>query len=507
MWAVRAKLSLQLRFSPEKMWSSKSLAVLALLCLASGVAVASIPDAWIRATDRLRAQHIADFGPPEHHMVEMRDGVKLSTVVYIPRNNESAVLPVVMDRSPYGHFATELLALIFARFGFVAVMQDVRGARRSEGKYEFWRTDGEDTSDTIDWLSEQPWCDQQVFQIGFSADGNAALAGGRFTPELLKGQWIGWATGDGHGTAFQGGVWVENLLEGWLTRTGFPEMVEEVLENEEYTPEWWGPIDIDANGDICRWPSAHWAGWYDIFQAQTIEAWEWYQSSVSGCPDRATLFIDPHGHCGMMDVGDTVYPLSRLPLPIFQAIDLFVAESGNAFGREKLNALYQPEDADALTFYVMGAGEESTHANYWTTLPAFPTPTIESWFLHADGSLARNASSSADASVSFVYDPKNPVESNGGNNLLIDCGQFDQRANEGRDDVLVFTSAALTEPYAITGRMYGKLFVETSANDTDFTVMINDVYPDGRSLNIADGIVRLLWRERYALLIDIECLC
>lgn len=163
-----------------------------------------------------------------------------------------------------------------------------------------------------------------------------------------------------------------------------------------------------------------------------------------------------------------------------------------------------PKDADALTFYVMGPGESSQFANYWTTLADFPIPRTESWFMHADGSLTQKASTSERSNQKIVYDPANPVPSNGGNNLAMPCGQYDQRENEARPDVLVFTSAPFAEPYTVTGKMWATLFVESSANDTDFTVMVTDVYPDGRSMNLADGIVRMKWRDNIVVPTPVE---
>lgn len=68
-------------------------------------------------------------------------------------------------------------------------------------------------------------------------------------------------------------------------------------------------------------------------------------------------------------------------------------------------------------------------------------------------------------------------------------GPFDQRPVERRDDVLVYSSAPLEADLEVTGPVSARLFVSTSARDTDFTVKLVDVHPDGRALNICDGIV------------------
>src|SRR5262249_31783598 len=74
-------------------------------------------------------------------------------------------------------------------------------------------------------------------------------------------------------------------------------------------------------------------------------------------------------------------------------------------------------------------------------------------------------------------------------------GPRDQRAVEARPDVLVFTSAALKAPLEVTGRVKARLWVSSDAFDTDFTAKLCDVYPDGRSLNICDGILRARFRN------------
>ena len=92
-------------------------------------------------------------------MVPMRDGVKLHTVVVMPRevSDGGQKFPAVMDRSPYGYGDMEWLTDIFLPFGFVAIGQDVRGTEKSEGNYTMWCTDGYDSRDLGDWIVEQEW--------------------------------------------------------------------------------------------------------------------------------------------------------------------------------------------------------------------------------------------------------------------------------------------------------------------------------------------------------------
>jgi putative CocE/NonD family hydrolase len=79
----------------------------------------------------------------------------------------------------------------------------------------------------------------------------------------------------------------------------------------------------------------------------------------------------------------------------------------------------------------------------------------------------------------------------GGQNLHVYQGPMDQRGTEGRQDVIIFTSDVLTKPVGVTGRIKARLFVSSDCIDTDFTVKLCDVYPDGRSMLITDGILRM----------------
>jgi hypothetical protein len=130
-------------------------------------------------------------------------------------------------------------------------------------------------------------------------------------------------------------------------------------------------------------------------------------------------------------------------------------------------------------------GNEWRYANDW------PIPCTErAWFFQADGTLQTTSPENNNA-LSYSYDPEHPVPTVGGANLEIPAGPYDQRTVETRNDVLVFTSPALTAPYEATGPIKARLYVSSNCSDTDFTVKLTDVYPDGRSMIITDGILRM----------------
>ncbi|MBE2203541.1 MAG: CocE/NonD family hydrolase [Chthoniobacterales bacterium] len=110
-----------------------------------------------------------------------------------------------------------------------------------------------------------------------------------------------------------------------------------------------------------------------------------------------------------------------------------------------------------------------------------------------DGRLAVLPSGPADH---FVYDPANPVPTQGGAWCFENLGLRDQREIEKRADVLVYTSEPLEEAMEVTGVVTAELYISSSAPDTDFTVKLVDVAPDGRALGVTDGIVRARYRNQ-----------
>ncbi|MCX5670258.1 MAG: CocE/NonD family hydrolase, partial [Planctomycetota bacterium] len=104
----------------------------------------------------------------------------------------------------------------------------------------------------------------------------------------------------------------------------------------------------------------------------------------------------------------------------------------------------------------------------------------------------------------YTFDPADPCPTLGGRNLNIAKGPMNQNPIEGRPDVLLFTAEPLAEPVEVTGRIGAKLWVSSSAADTDLSVRFSDVYPDGRSFLMADGILRLRCRESLVKPVPLE---
>lgn len=134
---------------------------------------------------------------------------------------------------------------------------------------------------------------------------------------------------------------------------------------------------------------------------------------------------------------------------------------------------------------------------------------MQTWYLHSesgassvfgDGKLTTEPPLRAGAD-SFVYDPAFPVPSHGGNVCCIGnavtAGSFDQRQMEARQDILVYSSEPLRDGVEVTGKIDITLYVASDARDTDFTVKLVDVYPDGTAYNLDETIQRVRYREGY----------
>lgn len=120
--------------------------------------------------------------------------------------------------------------------------------------------------------------------------------------------------------------------------------------------------------------------------------------------------------------------------------------------------------------------------------------------LNGDGVLAAKTTLT-DSPDTFTYDPMNPVPSYGGNvcctGNAVTGGAFDQRKMEARADILVYSTEPLKEGVEVSGPLEATLYVSSDAKDTDFTVKVIDVYPDGKAYNLDETIQRARYREGY----------
>jgi len=433
----------------------------------------------------------AEFWNSTTVMIPMSDGVELKTIITFPHES-TGQLSSVLDRTPYNADGVKfLIDTLFLPRNYISIVQDLRGRYGSQGEWDFWRKSASDGFDTINWITSQEWSDGNVMSFGASADGIAATCqeGHRPPPPGLKAQSLLVATADGYNSSYYNGAYRESLIGGWLESIDEGSYIPTLKEHEAYSP-WWFPVDLSVQWNNTNVPAMHFGGWYDIFAEGTIQSFYGYQyKGGEGALGNQYLVMDPLGHC---PGGEYRFPRGRNAWLLRITYDMFEqVRSGDS---------YQPQSL-AVCFYVMSADPSTLSftapGNFWTCFNEMPEATNQDFYLHPDGSLTNTIPTLMESpeSSSYVYDPSYPVPTIGGNNLnLPTCGPFDQTALETRDDVLVFTSEILSAPLAITGEVSVRLYVSSTANDTDFTAKLTDVY-NGKSYNVIDGVIRMRWRD------------
>ncbi|MHC4368661.1 MAG: CocE/NonD family hydrolase [Planctomycetota bacterium] len=431
---------------------------------------------------------------PELHMVAMRDGTKLATDVYLPPDSNEAS-PVVLMRTPYGRASGKGEAQKFCRKGYVFVSQDIRGRGKSEGHHAIiFRNGGwgerRDGHDTLNWIASQDWCNGKVATWGGSAVGITQNMLAPDAPDVLKGQAVLVAFSDMYSqAAYQGGVFRKALLEGWLVATGMADVNLKTFREHPNYDEFWAELNPEAQARRVNAPGVFIGGWYDIFLQGTINSFvSIHNNGGPKARGRCRLVIAPIAHGGFNEL--KYPPNSKWPAAADaqRLFDYWLKGENNGAEKDK-----------AVHYYVMGDPTDANAAgNFWRQADNWPPPAEPAaFYFHGDKRLIRGTPPQETEALSYRYDPNNPVPTVGGQNLLLPKGPMDQRKVESRADVLLFTTDVLAEPVEVTGRIYAKLYISSDCADTDFTVKLTDVYPDGRSMLVADGIVRAAMRESF----------
>lgn len=514
--------------SPKSIWSNW--AVLALLLGAPASLAAA------------EYEFPKDYPPTNEIRVEnrvavpMRDGVVLFADVYRPVGDGK--YPVIVSRTPY---STERIpssyrdAVYFARRGYVYVYQDVRGRHESEGRWEPFRDDIEDGYDTIEWAAAQPWSNGKVGMSGGSYLGQVQWRAAQARPPHLTTifprvastsiyhDWVtvngGWrlAFNFGWGPVRQESRIMQNTgthtMAGGPQSMSYDEMVwhlplntmqELAGRNAQFYRDWiahpsyddyWKKVSVEEHFGEIEVPVHTMGGFFDIFAQGTIRGYEGV--SKQGANETARkgshMMIGPWEHgagqkVGAMDWGPAALPDTKaIELRWF---DYWLKGVKNGLDKEP-----------PVKVFVMGRNEWRFENEYPLARTKYRPLYIDSEGSangsHGDGVLSWSKPQGADADR-YSYDPQNPVPSLGGNNCCgvgTRSGPQDQRPNEHRGDILVYTSDFLEEEVEIVGPVKAKLWVSSSALDTDFIARLIDVYPDGRSINIAEGILRMRYRN------------
>jgi putative CocE/NonD family hydrolase len=141
---------------------------------------------------------------------------------------------------------------------------------------------------------------------------------------------------------------------------------------------------------------------------------------------------------------------------------------------------WPPKEAQMVTYYLDSKGKANSRLG--------------------DGKLSTKKTGK-DNPDTFQYDPMDPLNSYGGNvcctGNAVQGGSFDQQEMELREDILVYTSEPLENGIEVSGFIHAKLFLSSDVKDTDLTIKLIDVYPDGKAYNLDETIQRVRYREGY----------
>jgi putative CocE/NonD family hydrolase len=250
-------------------------------------------------------------------------------------------------------------------------------------------------------------------------------------------------------------------------------------------------------------PGFWFMSWYDVSIGPNLAAYNFVRKTAR--PEIAKeqyAVIAPTLHCGYTRATeDTVVGERHMGDARLDYNSLTYGWFDHFLKGEDNNVL---QTMPRVRYYTMGINKWQT-ADTWPPAGAHPmtfylTSSGKANTLHGDGVLAA-AAPAADAPDGFSYDPMNPVNSFGGNvcctGNAVTGGAFDQRKMEERPDILVYTSEPLKEGVEASGPMDVTLYVSSDAKDTDFSVKVIDVYPDGTAYNLDETIQRARYRDGY----------
>jgi len=433
-------------------------------------------------------------------MVAMRDSVKLATDIYQPVTS-APPWPVILLRTPYKRSSAmdPVVALFVCNFmHYTLVVQNTRGRFESEGIDSLYFSDGwgpvRDGYDTVQWLESQAWCNGKIGSWGASALGMTQYFMAGSAPPALDCCCVMVAAANLYEDAlFYGGVYRESLVDGWLGGNDAEHLIRFFSEHPLYEPMY-DRINLLTRLDSVPLPILHVGGWHDIFIQGQINVFEGLQAyGGPGARGEQKLIVGPWIHYMTEEAaGDLKFPDSQSAAWLGIMLDWFdyYLKDGT-----------DPSVAEmpAVQYYLMGDPDLSDGpGNRWISTDVWP-PEYQTvpLYLHRDGLLSVRMPEETAPADSFTFDPADPVRTNGGRNLNIPAGSKDQRESETRSDVLVYTTPPLEDSVIVTGPVTVTLYASSDAVDTDFSAKLCDVYPDGRSMLVADGILRA--RHRFSL--------
>ncbi|MBK5187308.1 MAG: CocE/NonD family hydrolase [Gemmatimonadaceae bacterium] len=449
--------------------------------------------------------------------MKTRDGARLAS--YVARPVGKGPFGVVLQRTPY----TRILhpaGQYWASRGYIFIAQHVRGRDVSDGSnFGDYDTDVRDGYDAVEWAARLPGANGRVGLIGHSDEGRLAWYAAVSAPPHLAAIAPSAATSDPWRIVPYEDMVFSPINVAWacLMRA---RTLQDISELDIGAALAHLPLsDLPQRlgcGDVALWDrwlahptlDAYWrahavttnithvkapvlqiSGWYDDSRGPID-----YTNALDAVPGHpfVRLVMGPGAHKGVDYVSGEFGPQSRVETRRLQLrwFDHYLLGKDNGVDREP------PVDV-----FVFGDNAWRKEAA-WPLARAIPT----SWYLDSGG----NANASGGDGVldtvpprgaradTFTYDPARPTP------FLIDSRELETSLNEdftslnaSRHDALVFTSKPLTKPIEVTGQMSATLWAATDARDTDWMLMLLDVFPDGHAERVQDGVARARFRRGF----------
>jgi putative CocE/NonD family hydrolase len=460
--------------------------------------------------------------------IPMRDGTLLSATVHLPP--QEGAFPAVLVRTAYNRAPS--FDRYFPAHGLAHVVQDTRGRYDSDGVHYPFTREAEDGEDTIRWIAAQPWCNGKVGMYGPSYLAAVQFLAAPLCPDVFRAAAPMFMSTDCWKRAYYcDGAFSLALTWSWLcfevpgrvskaiqmprldvrkillslpvcdmdllTGAGRVPAFQEYVRNNRYGGSPWTLLNARTpeRAAAFQTPALLLGGWYDNYAAEATETFLAFRRHAASETLRAShrLLIGPwsHGFPGSSRLGEVDYGPEALK------------ETDSP--QRWLDCLLHDRPASAfmekpVRLFVMGLNQWRDEDD-WPLARTRYTP----FFLHAGGVLDTRAPDRPEPPDRYTYDPADPVPTLGGNHsvgpynpgLYDFCkpGAYDQRPLYGRRDIVSYTTAPLETDTEVTGPVKLVLHASSSAPDTDFVAKLVDVYPDGRALNITEGVIRARFRE------------
>jgi putative CocE/NonD family hydrolase len=430
--------------------------------------------------------------PGYHELnIPMNDGVMLSTDVFIPKTKKKC--PAILVRTPYNKDAEKWMGKAFGLFGIAVVIQDVRGKFKSGGEYYPFVNERADGLKTLKWIREQSWSDGTVAGYGASYLGitqwaisdsldflTTLLTGARLYDFIYPDGLFSWqsAVNWGFVNASQGlnTIPPDKLAAGTLILP-VSAADDSTIRDIPYINDWiahetndsyWEKLNFRGK---TRAPLMSLAGWYDIFLKAQIEDFQALESNGNKA-DR--LIIGPwcHGSQGEEN-------LYGGPDKTGKPQKIFMYVKNHLKGRT--GKLSSPLKDKRINLFIMERNEY-VGSDVWPPLETRITP----YYIGPENYLGTEKCKES-GTLQYVYNPADPYPSHGGTVLGNGVGPARQNENTGRKDQLVFEMKPQEKPLILLGPISATLWLESDAPCTDFIVGLEDVFPDGKIINIQEG--------------------